>query len=410
MNRELLMLVEAISREKNVERDVVLGAVESALAQATKKLYQGEVDIRVSIDRDSGNYETFRRWLVVPDDAGLQNPDAEELLSELSNLPRWPEKVRIMQENWIGKSRGLQFKWDIVGGGELEVYTTRPDTIFGASFVAIAPDHPLSKQLAGGKPGFEDFIRECQAGGTSEAAIEQAEKRGFDTGHKVKHPFIAGLELPVYIANFILMDYGTGAIFGVPGHDQRDWDFATKYKLAIKRVYEKPAKTDGLRILVDRLWPRGISKQKAAIDLWLKDIAPSTELRKWFGHDPERWTEFRRRYRAELKANKDAVKALRAELPPGPPQHEEPRNSPEAALAKALRQKVVVRMERAGRGGRTITRVSGVVLPGPALDDFVRSLKKALGCGASVEDGHIILQGDLVDRAAAAKLAPPASS
>lgn len=162
---------------------------------------------------------------------------ADELLDDLKTLDRWPEKVRIMQENWIGKSKGLQFKWDIIDHDEqIEVFTTRPDTIFGSSFVALAPDHPLSEKLAGDKDGFEEFLKECQATGTSEAAIEQAEKKGFDTGYKVQHPFVKDWQLPVYIANFILMDYGTGAIFGVPAHDQRDLDFANKYDLAVRPV------------------------------------------------------------------------------------------------------------------------------------------------------------------------------
>jgi leucyl-tRNA synthetase len=161
---------------------------------------------------------------------------ADDLLESLKDLPRWPDKVRTMQENWIGKSKGLQFKWNIIGRDEqIEVFTTRPDTLFGASFIALAPDHPLSKILAHGKPGYDDFIRECQAHGTSEAAIEQAEKIGFDTGFKATHPLL-GRDVPVYIANFILMDYGTGAIFGVPAHDQRDFDFATKYQLPILPV------------------------------------------------------------------------------------------------------------------------------------------------------------------------------
>lgn len=162
---------------------------------------------------------------------------ADELLDDLKTLDRWPEKVRTMQENWIGKSHGLQFKWDIIDhDDQIEVFTTRPDTIFGSSFVALAPDHPLSEKLAGDKDGFEDFLQDCQSTGTSEAAIEQAEKKGFDTGYKVQHPFIKDRQLPVYIANFILMDYGTGAIFGVPAHDQRDLDFALKYDLPARPV------------------------------------------------------------------------------------------------------------------------------------------------------------------------------
>ncbi len=161
---------------------------------------------------------------------------AEELLGDLKDLDRWPEKVRIMQENWIGKSVGLQFKWNIVENDQqVEVYTTRPDTLFGASFLALAPDHPMTKQLCEGKDGFDDFIAECQAHGTSEAAIEKAEKIGFDTGFTATHPLL-GRDVPVYIANFILMDYGTGAIFGVPAHDQRDYDFAIKYSLDILPV------------------------------------------------------------------------------------------------------------------------------------------------------------------------------
>lgn len=162
---------------------------------------------------------------------------ADDLLEALKELPRWPEKVRIMQENWIGKSQGLQFKWNIEGRDqEIEVFTTRPDTLFGASFLALAPDHPLSKELAGDKDGFDDFLKECQSVGTSEEAIAQAEKIGFDTGYKATNPLLPDQEFPIYIANFILMDYGTGAIFGVPGHDQRDWDFAKKYDLPIKEV------------------------------------------------------------------------------------------------------------------------------------------------------------------------------
>ena len=163
---------------------------------------------------------------------------AEELLDEVKKLEKWPEKVRIMQENWIGKSTGLQFKWDIEGlDDKIEVFTTRPDTLFGASFLALAPDHPMSKKLAGDQEGFEDFLQECQSVGTSEEAIAQADKLGFDTGYKATHPLL-GREVPIYVANFILMDYGTGAIFGVPAHDQRDFDFATKYELPILPVIQ----------------------------------------------------------------------------------------------------------------------------------------------------------------------------
>ncbi len=167
---------------------------------------------------------------------------ADKLLDGIKTLDRWPEKVRLMQENWIGKSQGAQFKFDLTtADGQIEVYTTRPDTLFGASFVGLAFDHPLAQQLCAAKSGYEDFVKQCQSTGTSEAAIEQAEKIGFDTGHKVAHPFIAGKELPVYLANFILMDYGTGAIFGCPAHDERDFEFATKYNLSILPVVDMPA-------------------------------------------------------------------------------------------------------------------------------------------------------------------------
>lgn len=166
---------------------------------------------------------------------------ADELLECLKDLDRWPDKVRTMQENWIGKSQGLQFKWDVVGSDEkLEVYTTRPDTLFGASFLALAIDHPLTQKWVGEKAEFKAFKDECAKTGTSEAAIETAEKLGFDTGIKAIHPLLPGQEFPVYVANFILMDYGTGAIFGVPAHDQRDFEFAQKYNLKIKQVISSP--------------------------------------------------------------------------------------------------------------------------------------------------------------------------
>ncbi|CAH0497916.1 leucine--tRNA ligase [Novosphingobium sp. CECT 9465] len=160
---------------------------------------------------------------------------ADELLEGLSTLDKWPEKVRTMQENWIGKSQGLQFAFDLSSGDKLEVYTTRPDTIFGASFVAVAADHPVAQGVATGNPAAQDFIALCKQGGTTAAELETAEKLGFYTGITARHPF-TGADLPVYIANFVLMEYGTGAIMAVPGHDQRDFDFATKYGLPILRV------------------------------------------------------------------------------------------------------------------------------------------------------------------------------
>jgi leucyl-tRNA synthetase len=162
---------------------------------------------------------------------------AEDLLAKLDTLERWPEKVRLMQENWIGRSEGLRFRFELAGRtDELEVYTTRPDTIFGASFCAVSPDHPLAEALAARDAKLRAFVVECRHLGTSEAAIEQAEKKGFDTGLRAKHPFVTGRELPVYVANFVLMEYGTGAIFGCPAHDQRDLDFARKYGLPVRPV------------------------------------------------------------------------------------------------------------------------------------------------------------------------------
>ena len=165
---------------------------------------------------------------------------SEELLSALDGLTNWPEKVRLMQANWIGKSRGLQFGFETLGAPAgfdvLEVYTTRPDTLMGASFAAISADHPLARALEG-DPKVAAFVAECRRGGTSAEEIETAEKIGLDTGIRVRHPLNPDRELPVWIANFILMDYGTGAIFGCPAHDQRDFDFASKYGLPIRSVF-----------------------------------------------------------------------------------------------------------------------------------------------------------------------------
>ncbi len=163
---------------------------------------------------------------------------SDDLLASLSRLERWPAKVRTMQENWIGRSEGayIDFSFtDNAGRDPLRVYTTRPDTIFGASFCAIAADHPLTEEISGGNPEIAAFVEECRQLGTSEEAIQTAERRGIDTGLRVKHPFADEL-LPVYVANFVLMGYGTGAIFGCPAHDQRDLDFARTYELPVRPV------------------------------------------------------------------------------------------------------------------------------------------------------------------------------
>ncbi|WP_323034815.1 leucine--tRNA ligase [Pararhodobacter sp.] len=162
---------------------------------------------------------------------------AGELLDAIDTLTSWPDKVRLMQKNWIGKSRGLQFSFETVGAPDgfesLEVYTTRPDTLLGASFGGISPDHPMAKALEADNPEIAAFIAACRLSGTTAEALETAEKKGIDTGIRIKHPFDPAWEMPVYIANFILMDYGTGAIFGCPAHDQRDLDFANKYGLKV---------------------------------------------------------------------------------------------------------------------------------------------------------------------------------
>jgi leucyl-tRNA synthetase len=166
---------------------------------------------------------------------------AEELLDGLGELDQWPDKVRLMQENWIGRSQGLRFSFALAeaapgGIDSLEVFTTRPDTLFGASFAAVSVDHPIAAGLAQGNEALQAFIHDCKQGGTTAAELETAEKKGFDTGLKVVHPLDPSWQLPIYVANFVLMEYGTGAIFGCPAHDQRDLDFARKYGLPVQRV------------------------------------------------------------------------------------------------------------------------------------------------------------------------------
>jgi leucyl-tRNA synthetase len=161
---------------------------------------------------------------------------AQDLYDALDGLERWPEKVRVMQKNWIGRSEGLEVRFVVEApppgiAPDVKVYTTRPDTLFGAKFLAIAADHPIAASLAPSRPGLQSFIEECRRTGTAQAAIDTAEKLGFDTGLKVRHPLDPSWLLPVYVANFVLMDYGTGAVFGCPAHDQRDLDFANKYGL-----------------------------------------------------------------------------------------------------------------------------------------------------------------------------------
>src|SRR6202790_4077604 len=167
---------------------------------------------------------------------------SQELLAALDTLDRWPDKVRLMQRNWIGRSEGMLVRFALdpktlpedpspAEEGELKIFTTRPDTLFGAKFMAIAPDHPLAQAAAAQNPDLAAFIAEAKRHGTAQEVIDTAEKLGFDTGIKAIHPFDASWKLPVYVANFVLMEYGTGAIFGCPAHDQRDLDFVNKYGL-----------------------------------------------------------------------------------------------------------------------------------------------------------------------------------
>ena len=166
---------------------------------------------------------------------------ADDLLAAIDGLDRWPDRVRLMQGNWIGKSEGAEVTFSLTQDGPggtdgISVFTTRPDTLYGASFIAIAANHPLAVSIAETDSDAADFLAECARLGTSEAAVETAEKRGYHTGFHVQHPLVADCQLPVYIANFVLMEYGTGAIFGCPAHDQRDLDFANAYDLPVLPV------------------------------------------------------------------------------------------------------------------------------------------------------------------------------
>ncbi|OZA93159.1 MAG: leucine--tRNA ligase, partial [Rhizobiales bacterium 39-66-18] len=175
---------------------------------------------------------------------------AQDLLDAIDTLDRWPDRVRLMQRNWIGRSEGLEVLFELskahhrekipAGTAAVKVYTTRPDTLFGASFLALSPDHPLTTALAAQDTALAAFVVACKKGGTTAEAIETQEKMGYDTGLKVVHPLDASRTVPVYVANFVLMDYGTGAIFGCPAHDQRDLDFARKYGLTVTPVVLPP--------------------------------------------------------------------------------------------------------------------------------------------------------------------------
>ena len=171
---------------------------------------------------------------------------AQELLDELGNLSGWPESVKTMQRNWIGRSEGLEIRFDVDGvDAPVTVFTTRPDTLMGATFITVAGEHPLARKAAQSNPELAAFLEELRRGGVSEAELEAQEKRGMATGLWARHP-ISGEDLPIYVANFVLMGYGTGAVMGVPGHDQRDWEFAKAYGLPVKPVIMPAAVRDAL--------------------------------------------------------------------------------------------------------------------------------------------------------------------
>ena len=211
---------------------------------------------------------------------------AQELVDSLDTLDRWPEKVRLMQRNWIGRSEGLLVRFALDpatspgGENEVEVFTTRPDTLFGAKFVAVAPDHPLATAAAAKNPALADFIAECKRTGTAQEIIDKAEKLGFDTGIRAVHPFDPDWKLPVYVANFVLMDYGTGAIFGCPAHDQRDLDFVNTYGLGNTPVVCPEGQDPAIFIITDVAYDgdgRMINSKNAVIDLDGMTIAQAKE-------------------------------------------------------------------------------------------------------------------------------------
>ncbi|OJW53909.1 MAG: leucine--tRNA ligase [Alphaproteobacteria bacterium 41-28] len=193
---------------------------------------------------------------------------AQELLDDLTHLDHWPEQVKTMQANWIGRSKGALIHFPLIEKEEvLEVFTTRPDTIFGASFIGISPDHPFVEELAKTAPALHTFITECRALGTSQKDVETAEKKGFNTGLTVRHPFLKNHTLPLYVANFVLIDYGTGVIFGCPAHDERDYEFAVKYKLpilpVIKDPQEGPLPYGGEGLLINSEFLNGLTVEEA---------------------------------------------------------------------------------------------------------------------------------------------------
>ncbi len=197
---------------------------------------------------------------------------AQELLDGLDELPGWPESVKTMQRNWIGRSEGLEIQFEVVDGAgnalePLRVFTTRPDTLMGVTFVSIAGEHPLALKAAATNPALAAFLEDLKHGGVSEAELETQEKRGFDTGLKAVHP-VSGEQVPVWIANFVLMGYGTGAVMAVPGHDQRDHEFASKYALPIQQVIAlKSPKNDEEASYDPNVWRDWYSDKSRELEL-----------------------------------------------------------------------------------------------------------------------------------------------
>ena len=241
---------------------------------------------------------------------------ADELLSRLDTLDRWPEKVRLMQANWIGKSRGARIFWELAppsgdgrGDGQrqlLEIFTTRPDTLYGASFMALSPEHPITAELAAKDLGLQRFVEECRKTGTAAAEIETAEKVGYKLPLLAKHPLIPGKTVPVYAANFVLMEYGTGAIFGCPGHDERDHEFARKYSLPILPVVmpkdadaksftvaDAPFIEDGIIINSEFLNGLGVDDAKAKVIARLEEMGVGKGTTQYRLRD---WLVSRQRY------------------------------------------------------------------------------------------------------------------
>ncbi len=225
---------------------------------------------------------------------------AEELLNDLSSLSGWPDKVVKMQENWIGRSEGAFVHFDIQGRDEqLTVFTTRPDTLYGASFVGIAPSHPLAEHLSKENSDLDSFIKECQQMVATEEAISKAPKNGFDTGLRVVHPFDPEKTYPIFVANFVLMDYGTGAVFGCPAHDERDFEFATKYNLMITRVVKdellSPLPYFGDGILVNSGFLDGLSIADAKV-LAIQKLEEQSRGERKITYRLRDWLVSRQRY------------------------------------------------------------------------------------------------------------------